>query len=107
MHSVSDVRQIEIHTAEQSVPGYSCLQVEINVAQMKKYKSPDSGQIPAELIQARDETYISTCTIHKLINSIWNKERLPNQWWPETLMDASKQADLEPSMKRIKHMLLY
>jgi hypothetical protein len=45
---------------------------------LKKYKSPDSDQIPAELIQAGGEILLSA--IHKLINSVWNKEELPDQW---------------------------
>jgi hypothetical protein len=52
MHNVSDVRQIEVHTAEPLVPGPSRLEVEIAIAKLKKYKSPGSNQIPAELIQA-------------------------------------------------------
>jgi hypothetical protein len=42
------------------------------IAKLKKYKSPGSDQIPAELIQAGGETFQSE--IHKLINSIWSKE---------------------------------
>jgi hypothetical protein len=42
------------------------------------YKSPGSDQIPAELIQAEDETLLSA--IHKLISSIWNKKELPDPW---------------------------
>jgi hypothetical protein len=42
------------------------------------YKSPGSDEIPAELIQARGE--ILLFVIHKLINSVWNKEELPDQW---------------------------
>jgi hypothetical protein len=70
--------QIEVHTAEPLVPGPSRLEVEIAVAKMKKYKSPGSDQIPAELIQAGGEILLSA--IHKLINSVWNKEELSDQW---------------------------
>jgi hypothetical protein len=42
VHNVSDVRQIEVHTAEPLVPGSSPLEVEIAIAKSKKYKSPDS-----------------------------------------------------------------
>jgi hypothetical protein len=52
IHNLSDVRQIEIHMAEPLVPGPSRLEVEIAIAKLKKYKSPGSDQIPAELIQA-------------------------------------------------------
>jgi hypothetical protein len=45
---------------------------------MKKYKSPGSHQILAELFQAGGETLVSV--IHKLIISVWNKEKLPDQW---------------------------
>jgi hypothetical protein len=39
-----------------------------------KYKSPGSDQILAELIQTGSEILLPA--IHKLINSIWNKEEL-------------------------------
>jgi hypothetical protein len=68
VHNVSDVRQIEVHTAEPLVPSPSCLDVEIAIARLKKYKSPGSDQIPPELIQAGGEILLSG--IHKLINSI-------------------------------------
>jgi hypothetical protein len=72
--NISDVRQIEVHTAE---PGLSGLEVEIAAAKLKKYKSPGSDQIPAELIQAGGEILLSA--IHKLINCVCNKEELPDQ----------------------------
>jgi hypothetical protein len=51
-HNVSDVRQIEVHTAELLVPGPSSLEAEIAIAKLKKYKLPGSDEIRAELIQA-------------------------------------------------------
>jgi hypothetical protein len=68
VHRVSDVRQIEIHTAEPLVPHPMPFEVEIAVAVLERCKSPCSDQIPAELIQARGE--ILQSEIHKLINSI-------------------------------------
>jgi hypothetical protein len=67
VHNVSDVRQIEVHSAEPLVPGPSRLEGEIAIAKLKKYKSPRSGQIPADLIKAGGEMLLSA--IHKLINS--------------------------------------
>jgi hypothetical protein len=67
VHNVSDVRQIEIHSAEPLVPGHTHLEVEIAIAKLKKYKSPSSDQILAELIQAGGETLVSVSD--KLINS--------------------------------------
>jgi hypothetical protein len=76
VHNVSDVRQIEVHTAEPLVPAPSRLEVKIAIAKLKKYKLPGSDQIPAELIQAGGEILLSE--IHKLVNSVWNKEELPD-----------------------------
>jgi hypothetical protein len=42
------------------------------IGKLKRYKYPGIDQIPAELIQAGEETLHSD--IHKLINLIWNKE---------------------------------
>jgi hypothetical protein len=44
VHNVSDVRQIEVHTAEPLVSGPSRLEVEIAIAKLKKYKPPGSGK---------------------------------------------------------------
>jgi trans-aconitate methyltransferase len=55
VHNVSDFTQGEVHTAELLVPWLSHLEVEIAVAELKKYKSPLSDQMPAELIQAGGE----------------------------------------------------
>jgi hypothetical protein len=57
VHSVNAVRQIEIHTAETLVPDPSPSEVETSIAKLRRYKYPGSDTIPAELIQARGETY--------------------------------------------------
>jgi hypothetical protein len=75
VHNVSDVRQIEIHTAGPPVPSPSHLEVEIVIAKLKKYKSPGSDQIVTQQLQRGGETLESA--IHKLVNSIWNKKELP------------------------------
>jgi hypothetical protein len=77
VHNVSDVRQIEVHTAEPLVPRPGLLEVEIAVGKGEKYKSPGSDQIIAELIQDRGE--ILLYSNHKVVNCIWNKEELPDQ----------------------------
>jgi hypothetical protein len=67
VHRFSDIRGIEIHTAEPLVPHSSPAEVEIAIAKLKRYKSPGS-----EVIHYRTE-------ISKLINSVWDKEELPDQ----------------------------
>jgi hypothetical protein len=91
VHNVSDVRQIEVHTAEPLVPGPSCLEVEIVIAKLKKYKSPGSDQILAELIQAGGKILLSA--IHKPINSVWNKKELPDQWKESVIVPVHKEGD--------------
>jgi hypothetical protein len=68
LHSVSDVRQPEIRASEPLVPDPSPFEVEIAIVKLKKYKSPGSDHILAELIQLGGETLLSA--IHKHINSI-------------------------------------
>jgi hypothetical protein len=47
VHGVSDVRQIEIHSAEQLVPDPSSHEFETAIAMFESYKWRGSGQIPA------------------------------------------------------------
>jgi hypothetical protein len=47
------------------------------IEKQKRHKSPDTDQIPAQLIKAGGT--IIRSEIHKLINSIWNKEELPEE----------------------------
>jgi hypothetical protein len=56
---------------------------------LKKYKLPGSDQILAELIQAGGEMLLSA--VHKLINSIWNKEELPDQWKEPVIVPIHKK----------------
>jgi hypothetical protein len=56
---------------------------------LKKYKSPGSGQILAELIQAGGEILLSA--IHKLVNSVWNKEEFPYQWKEFIILPVHKK----------------
>jgi hypothetical protein len=56
---------------------------------LKKCKSPDSDHITAELIQAVCETLPA---IHKL-NSVWNKEEMPDQWEESFIVPVHKKGD--------------
>jgi hypothetical protein len=90
VHRVSDIRQIEIYTAEPLVADPRHFEVEIAIAKMKKHKSPGRDQIPAELIQAGE---ILQSQIHKLFNSVWSKEELPNQWKESIIVPIYKKGD--------------
>jgi hypothetical protein len=91
VHNVSDVRQIEVHTAEPLVPCPSHPEVEIDIAKLKKYKSLGSNEIPEKIIQAGGKTLLSA--IHKLINSIWSKKELPDEWRELIIVPFHKVGD--------------
>jgi hypothetical protein len=58
---------------------------------LKRYKSPSNDEIPAASIQAGGE--VLRCKIHKLINSIWNKEELPDQCKEYIIVPVHKKGD--------------
>ena len=91
LHGVSDVRQAEIHTAEQLVPEPSVLEVELAIEKLKSHKSPGINQIPAELIKAGGS--IIRCAIHKLIIAIWNNKELPGEWKESIIVPIHKKGD--------------
>jgi hypothetical protein len=55
-YGVNDVTWTELHTAEPLVPQTSFFEDESSTEKLKRYKSPRIDQIPAELIQERDNT---------------------------------------------------
>ena len=47
------------------------------IEKLKRHKSPDTDHIPVDLIKARGRTI--HYEIHKLTDSIWNMEELPEE----------------------------
>jgi len=79
VHGVNVVRQTERHAAEPLVSEPSAFEFEVAIEKIKRHKSPAGvDQIPAELINARGRTICSE--ILAVINSVWNKEELPEEW---------------------------
>jgi len=91
VHGVNDVRQTEIQSAGPLVPEPSALEVETAIEKLKRHKSPGTDQIPAELIKARGRIICSE--IHKLTNSIWNKEELSEEWKKSIIVPNYKKGD--------------
>jgi hypothetical protein len=91
VHGVKDARQTEIHTAEPLVPEPSDSEFEVAIEKLKRHKSPGIVQIPAELIKVGGRRVRSE--IHKLINSIWNKEELPEQWKESIIVPIYEKGD--------------
>jgi hypothetical protein len=86
-----DVWHIEIDTPEPLVPEPYPSKVKIAIAKLKMYKLPGIHQIPAELFQAGGERLFSV--INKLINSIWNKEELPEQCKEPIIVPIYRKGD--------------
>jgi hypothetical protein len=84
---------MKIHAVEQLVLEPSPFEIEITFAKLKKYTciSPGIDQIPAELIQTGGEKLISE--INKLVNYIWCKEELPDQWKEFIIVPVYKKGD--------------
>jgi len=80
-----------MHTDDPSVPEHNSFEVEIAIEKLKRYKSPGTDQVPAELIQAGSN--ILHFEIHKPINSIWIKEALPQQWKGSIIVPIYKNGD--------------
>ena len=76
VHGFSDVKQMEIHTAEPLLSELSAFEVEVAIEKLKR--SPGTDKIPAELIKAWGR--IIHFEIYKLIKSVSNKEILPEEW---------------------------
>jgi hypothetical protein len=66
---------METHTDEPLLLLPTSFEVEIAAGKFKQSYSSGAEQIPAELIQTRRE--ILRSKIHTLVNSICNKEQLP------------------------------
>ena len=91
VHGVRDVGQAEIHTAELLVPEPSNSEVELAIDKLKSHKSQGIVEIPAEPIKAGGRTIC--LEIHKLITSIWKKEKLPEEWKEPIIVPIHKKGD--------------
>ena len=79
------------YTAEPLVPEPSASEVELAITKLKSHKSPGIDQILAELIKAGGRTiYLE---VHKLIISIWKKEKLPEEWKELIIVPIHKKGD--------------
>jgi len=73
------------------VPEPSAFEFDITIEKVKRRKWPGTDQIQAEIIKAGGRTI--RCEIHRLINSIWNKEVLPEEWKESIIAPIYKMGD--------------
>jgi hypothetical protein len=69
------------------------------VDKLKRRKSPGIDQILAELIEAGGRTIRHE--IHKLINSVWKKEELLEEWKESIILLTYKKGDKTDVMEAI------
>jgi len=91
VHGVKDVGQAETHTEEPLVLEPSAAEVELAIDKLKSHKPPGIDQIPAELIKAGSRTIC--LEIHKLITSIWKKEKLSEEWKESIIVPVHRKGD--------------
>ena len=63
--------------------------VDLVIDKLKSHKSPGIDQILAELINVGGRTMC--LEIHKLITSIWKKEKLPEEWKESIIVPIHKK----------------
>ena len=73
------------------MPEPSAFEFELAIEKLKRNKWPGIDQIPSELIKAGVRAI--HCEIHKLINSIWHKEDLPEEWKESIIVPVYKKGD--------------
>jgi hypothetical protein len=91
VHRNKDAGQTEKHTAEPLIPEPSASEFELVIDKIKGHKYPSIDEIPAELIKVGSRTICFE--IHKLITSIWKKEKLPEGWMNSIIVPIDKKGD--------------
>ena len=73
------------------MPELSAFEFEMAIEKLKRHRSPGIDQIPAELMKARSRKFRSE--VSKLINSIWNKDELSEEWKESIILPIYKKDD--------------
>jgi hypothetical protein len=81
-----------MHTTKPSESERRSFKIEIGIRKLKRYRPQGTVQISAELIKAGAN--ITRYDIDELINFIWNKEKLPQQWKESITVRICKKGDI-------------
>ena len=73
------------------MPEMSDFEIQMAIEKLKRHKSPGTDQFPVEIIKAGG--WKICCEIHKLINSILNKEELPEKRKELIIVPIYKKGD--------------
>jgi hypothetical protein len=73
------------------VPEPSAFEVVMAVEKLKRHRLPGTDHIPLEVIKAAGKTICSE--IHKLIKSVCNNYKLPEQWKESVIVPIYKKGD--------------
>jgi len=91
IHEINNVTRGDIHITEPLMPEPSPFEIEMAIEKLKRHKSPGTDQLPPELMKAGGRSIHSE--IHNLMNSIWNKEELLEQWQESITVSIFKKSD--------------
>jgi hypothetical protein len=61
------------------------------IERLKRHKSLGIDHIPAEMIEAGGKIIYSE--IHEIITSVWNKEKLPEEWMRPIILSVFTKVD--------------
>jgi len=73
------------------MPKSSAFEVELAIEKLKGHKSPDIDQIPAKIFKEWSRTIRDE--IHKLIFSVWNNEKLREEWEESIIVPIYKKGN--------------
>ena len=91
VNGIKEVGRAEAHTAELIVPEPSAADFELAIEKLKGHKSPGIVHIPVEMFKAGGRTI--GLEIHKLVTSIWKKEKLPEELKESIIIIIHKKGD--------------
>lgn len=88
----SNAAHIQYTTAEPYISNPSRLEVNRSINKLKNNKAPGGSNVVAELFKNNGETLKNE--IWKMINLIWDKEILPEEWNLSILCPVFKKGDV-------------
>ena len=92
VHGFNYVRQREINATEPIVLEPSVFELQMAIGKLKKQKSPGTGQILGQFVKSGGGRIIRS-KVHKIINSVWSKEDLFEQWKESLIIPIYKKGN--------------
>jgi hypothetical protein len=91
LFGVNDFRKTEVHKSKPIGPESIAFGFEMSIEKVRGRKLLGIDHIPTEMFKAWDKTI--SLEVQKLINTIWNKEELPEEWKESIIIPIYKKDD--------------